>query len=111
VYYNRYGEQITMLDWIAENSEPLRQTFLMQYAVSTIYMGLDFSPFPAGPIHIFETIIFDMNEGEYNLKQWRWSTLSQAHKGHGYILQWLMEVHRTDESEIWMDLDTRPMLH
>lgn len=109
MYFNRYGEEITMLDWIAENSSTLRQTYLMQYLVSTVYLGLDFNPFHGAP-HIFETMIFDWNGGEYDRKMWRWSTLSHAHTGHGYILQWLMEVHRTDESEIWMEYDSRPML-
>lgn len=111
MYYNRYGEPVTLWEWVAENEhgKVLRQTFIRQYLVSTIYTGLDFSV-SAGRPHIFETMIFDMNGGDYNLNTWHHSSLSIAHLNHWYIVRWLMEVHHTDESEIRLEIDGRPAL-
>ena len=65
--------------WMETGERLLWKTGNDEIMVSTIFLGLDHSPFPYGPPLVFETMIFG---GEHDKEEWRYSTWDEAEAGH-----------------------------
>ena len=96
-YYDRQGRRITMKQWMTmwgEGEEGKRRvafTKVGPYAVSTIYIGLDYM-FGRGvaPL-IFETMIFDDRREHESVECWRYPTEEAALAGHDQAVAWARE--------------------
>lgn len=72
--------------WLEENGARriVRQDrFPDGVRVSTVFIGLDHNWDPAGPRHIFETMVFG---GAHDQAQERYATWAQAEAGHAAML-------------------------
>jgi hypothetical protein len=88
-YYDRDGRRLTLTQWaeLHSNGDYVRVAFTTvgQYDVSTVWLGLDHGwnthRGDALPI-IFETMVFDGDEDNYDRACVRYSTEAEARKGH-----------------------------
>lgn len=113
-YYNRKGEQISMMEFAHLCSDPdykiIARTIGSGRAVSTVWLGLDHQ-FGSGPPLIFETMVFVvLPSGEWNMSEidcGRYSTEEEALAGHermakdhAYVLDKLVEkLNESDAAE------------
>ncbi len=106
MYYDKNGNPLGLYEWVAllEDKEYSRVGLDERdgIRVSTVWLGLDHS-FGSGPLHIFETMVFDDQDthetsSEYlpsqtfsqDLTQVLYSTLEEAEAGHkAHVKQYL----------------------
>lgn len=105
-YYDRDGKTITLEEWIAmveDDSEGLKRVALSDVngaSVSTVFLGLDHSfGFGDRPV-LFETMIFDTKNGDFDNYQWRYCTEDEALAGHAKICQALIDGTDLDELDL-----------
>lgn len=85
LYYKLVGKQAvrtSVEEWAVlfeSTDRVVKQDVIKGVRVSTIFLGLDHSFSPAGPLHIFETMVFG---GEFDRECWRYSTWEEAETGH-----------------------------
>lgn len=92
MYYDKKGKPITLMQWAQlTNDEAYRRISLTadgEHRVSTVWLGLDHN-WGSGKKQIFETMVF--KQGSWSdLDCQRYSTLSEAKKGHrAMVKKWL----------------------
>ncbi len=86
LYYDRKGRPCSIDKWVNNLRTPYKRVALTQtknYAVSTVWLGLDHSWWNGRLI--FETMIF--GEGVLHNEQWRYRKESTARRSHGRIVR------------------------
>ena len=68
-------------DWFEQANRTVRRSFIGQYFISTVFLGMDHSFF-GGPPELFETMIFKTKKPGDDLYQTRCTTWRQALKMH-----------------------------
>jgi hypothetical protein len=74
--------------WMESHRDERRvaETMVGETKISTVFLGVDMSPFVIGRPHLFETMTF--GGGEWNLRvQMRYSTWEEAEAGHEEIVR------------------------
>ena len=99
-YYAVNGRPMTMMEWvhalgqyrhIGEDYVRIRgHTF----RVSTVWLGLNHNWNPSGPPLIFETMVFDEHHLIYDDMMARYSTLTEAQRGHVRMVRAVKRIAR-----------------
>ena len=71
-----------------EKTRRVAQTLVGEANVSTVFLGIDHVLFGGGPPILFETMVFG---GQYDDRQWRYSTWDEAVAGHEAVVAALRE--------------------
>lgn len=83
--------------WMQTNKHQVAHDYIGNARVSTIFLGLDYSPLPfltSFPYHapvLWETMIFDCDHGEHDLYQERYTSREAALRGHQKALEMMRE--------------------
>lgn len=105
-YYDKDGNEIKYDKWVQMISDFSYRIIdyyeIGPYRVSTVWMGVNHN-IRGEPIHVFETMIFRVNEyegerDELDGYQARYSTLTEAVNGHERAVKMVIQaVNRTDQ--------------
>jgi len=70
--------------WIGKiKNKRIAQTYIDDYRISTVFLGLDHRFESEGPPILFETMVFKNSDDDYSdLEMERYSTYSEAEQGH-----------------------------
>lgn len=114
MYFNRYGEPMTLDEWGRSyghhERKVLRQTHVYGYMISTVWLGMDHNYFGGIPL-IFETMVFAPERTAFlDLECRRYSTLTEAHLGHDEVVSMLLHLIGAEMREICLEYDSRPAL-
>lgn len=88
LFYDRQGKPLAMMEWAEIRTDEyvrVAEDTIGKYWVSTVWLGVDHSFMPGSKPVIFETMIFDKeNGGTASMDEfmWRYCTEEDALKGH-----------------------------
>ena len=82
---------IKWAEWYEKHDSSMMRTTVGNVRISTIFLGLDHSFTPASKPIVFETMVFG---GALDQKQWRYSSLSLALRGHDELVTKVKESRR-----------------
>jgi len=97
MYYNKEGKEISLQDYAKLfedwNYKRVKVSKVYNWAISTVWLGLDHSYGENNKPLIFETMVF--NEIGDSVDCQRYATLEEAQKGHRKILNDLIHKLKT----------------
>jgi hypothetical protein len=69
----------------------VKQSEINDKWISTVFIGLDHQWMEDGPLHIFETMVFDSKKCGKDIYLDRYSTWNEALLGHEKAIQWVKD--------------------
>lgn len=91
-YYDFEGKPIDHMEWSVLYENINNRQFgidtVGRFAVSTVWLGLNYNYDPNGKLHIFETMIFDISKNREDIGCRRYSTKEEALAGHQEAIKW-----------------------
>lgn len=96
-----WGEQRELM--ARTNTKHVGEEIINDKIISTVWLGLDHNTLlwtgsKNHPPHVFETMIFDKEDGPYGCYLDRYSTWKEAEEGHQRAIQWVKDGCKEDGS-------------